>query len=38
MGGDFAPKETVAGALLAAKAGVPVVLVGRKDVLEAELS
>jgi glycerol-3-phosphate acyltransferase PlsX len=37
MGGDFAPKETVAGAVLAAQAGVPVVLVGQKEALEAEL-
>ena len=37
MGGDFAPRETVAGALLAAEAGVPVVLVGDEARLKAEL-
>ncbi len=37
MGGDYAPKETVAGALLAAKEGVPVVLVGDPERLSAEL-
>ena len=37
MGGDFAPKETVAGAVLAAQAGVPVLLVGQKETIEAEL-
>ena len=37
MGGDFAPRETVAGALLAAKEGVPVVLVGDPELLRAEL-
>lgn len=33
MGGDHAPGAVVAGACLAAQAGVPVVLVGRPDVL-----
>lgn len=37
MGGDYAPEETVAGALLAAREGVPVVLVGDPDRLSAEL-
>ncbi len=37
MGGDHAPKETVAGALLAAREGVPVVLVGDPERLAAEL-
>jgi glycerol-3-phosphate acyltransferase PlsX len=37
MGGDHAPKETVAGAVLAAQAGVPVMLVGQKNTIEAEL-
>ncbi len=37
MGGDHAPEETVAGALLAAREGVPVVLVGDPDRLRAEL-
>ncbi|MER3442667.1 MAG: phosphate acyltransferase PlsX [Meiothermus sp.] len=38
MGGDYAPRETVAGAVMAAKEGVPVVLVGQKAALEAELA
>lgn len=38
MGGDFAPKETVAGALLAAEAGIPVVLVGDQERLARELA
>jgi len=38
MGGDYAPRETVAGALLAAAAGVPVVLVGNEERLRAELA
>ncbi|HGY08631.1 MAG TPA: phosphate acyltransferase PlsX [Oceanithermus profundus] len=38
MGGDRAPRETVAGALLAASVGVPVVLVGDEAVLRAELA
>lgn len=38
MGGDHAPAEIVAGALLArAELGVDVALVGAKDVIEAEL-
>ena len=38
MGGDQAPAEIVAGALLArAELGIQVVLVGPKDVIEAEL-
>ncbi len=37
MGGDFAPRETVAGALLAASEGVPVVLVGDEARLKEEL-
>ena len=38
MGGDNAPKETVAGAVDAAARGVDVVLVGVPEVLEAELA
>ena len=38
MGGDYAPRETVAGALLAAKEGVPVVLVGDEEKLRQELA
>ena len=38
MGGDFAPRETVAGALLARKAGVAVVLVGDEARLREELA
>lgn len=38
MGGDLAPSETVAGAVEAARRGVDVVLVGRHDSLEIELS
>ncbi len=37
MGGDHAPRETVAGALLAAREGVPVVLVGDPERLRTEL-
>jgi len=37
MGGDFAPKATVEGALAAAKEGIPVVLVGQVAVLKQEL-
>jgi phosphate acyltransferase len=37
MGGDFAPSETVAGAVDAARRGVDVVLVGRPDLLIPEL-
>lgn len=38
MGGDFAPAETVAGAVDAARRGVDVVLVGQKPVLDGELA
>ncbi|WP_457637601.1 phosphate acyltransferase PlsX [Oceanithermus sp.] len=38
MGGDYAPRETVAGALAAAAAGVPVVLVGDEERLRRELA
>lgn len=38
MGGDRAPRETVAGALQAAAAGVPVVLVGDEARLREELA
>jgi glycerol-3-phosphate acyltransferase PlsX len=38
MGGDNAPSETVAGAVDAVGRGVDVVLVGRPEVLEAELA
>lgn len=38
MGGDHAPKETVAGAVEAARRGVDVVLVGDHGALEAELA
>jgi len=38
MGGDRAPEETVAGALLAAREGVPVVLVGDAARLKEELA
>jgi glycerol-3-phosphate acyltransferase PlsX len=38
MGGDFAPRNIVAGAILAARRlGVGLVLVGRSDVIEAEV-
>jgi glycerol-3-phosphate acyltransferase PlsX len=37
MGGDHAPAEIVAGALLARDAGIEVALVGPKDVIEGEL-
>jgi glycerol-3-phosphate acyltransferase PlsX len=37
MGGDHAPAATVAGALLAADAGLDVVLIGRPNELTAEL-
>ncbi len=36
-GGDFAPRETVAGAVLAAARGIDVLLVGDRPALEAEL-
>ncbi|MEE8489752.1 MAG: phosphate acyltransferase PlsX [Acidimicrobiia bacterium] len=38
MGGDYAPSETVAGAVEAAGRGVDVVLVGHHESLEIELS
>jgi glycerol-3-phosphate acyltransferase PlsX len=38
MGGDNAPTETVAGAVDASRRGVDVVLVGRSDLLQAELA
>lgn len=38
MGGDYAPSETVAGAVEAASRGVDVVLVGHHESLEIELS
>jgi phosphate acyltransferase len=38
MGGDRAPSEVVAGAVLAAQGGVRVLLVGRPAEIEAELS
>lgn len=37
MGGDFAPQATVAGALLATKEGIPVLLVGPIAPLQQEL-
>jgi phosphate acyltransferase len=37
MGGDRAPTEIVAGAVLAAAEGVEVVLVGREEILKGEL-
>ena len=38
MGGDRAPAETVAGAVLAAADGVDVVLVGDEEILKRELA
>jgi phosphate acyltransferase len=38
MGGDFAPQQTVLGAIDAAKTGVDVVLVGDEEALGAELA
>ena len=38
MGGDNAPAETVAGAVEASRRGVDVVLVGKHDILRAELA
>lgn len=39
MGGDYAPEEIVKGAVLAAEQeGIEIVLVGTKDVMEAQLS
>ncbi|MGE0134450.1 MAG: phosphate acyltransferase PlsX [Dehalococcoidia bacterium] len=37
MGGDDAPAATVAGAIEAARGGIEVILVGSRDVLEAEI-
>lgn len=37
MGGDYAPKVTVEGSVLAAREGVPVILVGDRERVEAEL-
>lgn len=37
MGGDHAPAEIVKGALLASKAGVPVILVGDEDAIRKHL-
>jgi phosphate acyltransferase len=37
MGGDFAPAAMVAGAVLAAREGIPVTLVGREDAVRLEL-
>ena len=37
MGGDYAPSETVAGAVDAARRGVEVVLVGQQEILATEL-
>ncbi|HLV90474.1 MAG: phosphate acyltransferase PlsX [Acidimicrobiales bacterium] len=37
MGGDYAPAETVAGAVDAARRGVDVILVGPKEIVTAEL-
>jgi phosphate acyltransferase len=38
MGGDFAPAAMVAGAVLAAREGIPVTLVGREDAVRKELA
>ena len=38
MGGDDAPRVTVGGAVEAARAGLPVTLVGREPDLRTELS
>ncbi len=37
MGGDYAPKVTVEGSVLAASEGIPVILVGDRERVEAEL-
>jgi glycerol-3-phosphate acyltransferase PlsX len=37
MGGDFAPAEIVAGAVAAARDGIPVVLVGHQDMVSRHL-
>jgi glycerol-3-phosphate acyltransferase PlsX len=38
MGGDYAPKVTVEGGVLAARDGIPVILVGDRERVEAELT
>ena len=38
MGGDHMPQAAVEGAVQAAKEGIPVLLVGKQDVLKAELT
>jgi phosphate acyltransferase len=38
MGGDFAPATMVAGAVMAAREGIPVTLVGREDAVRLELA
>ncbi len=38
MGGDYMPQASVAGAVLAAKEGIPVILVGDAEVLKPELA
>lgn len=38
MGGDHAPRATIEGAIEAAKMGIPVLLCGRRDILEPLLS
>ena len=37
MGGDFAPAAMVEGAVVAARQGIPVILVGREDAVKREL-
>ena len=37
MGGDFAPAAMVEGAVIAARQGIPVILVGREDAVKREL-
>jgi glycerol-3-phosphate acyltransferase PlsX len=38
MGGDYAPSVTVEGSVLAARDGIPVILVGDRERVEAELT
>ena len=38
MGGDKMPQAAVDGALMAAKEGIPVILVGKEDILKQELA
>jgi glycerol-3-phosphate acyltransferase PlsX len=38
MGGDFGPSVVVPGAVMAAKEGIPVTLVGQEDAIQRELS